>query len=563
MSRVHASLGALSILLADGTLIAAPFTGTVVDADSKQPIPARVYINAADGEWFFVETVEADKGSALPYREQWVPMEGSVEKHTTVSADPFRVELEPGRYTVTVERGKEYFPLTAVIEIADQPVQRILPLKRWVNLASMGWFSGETHVHRRVQELPNVMLAEDLNVAFPVTFWTVDAFAAPGLSPSPLRRQGPSPFGSRQDRGSAKINVDSSHVIFPRNTEYEVFNVGSKRHVLGALFILNHQSVFNDGMPPVASIAEQAHREGALLDLDKHSWPWSLMLVPIAGVDLFELSNNSVWRTKFGFRKAGLEPAPYMNVERNDRGMTEWGWLNFGFETYYTLLNCGFRLKPTAGTASGVHPVPLGHSRVYVHTGEKFDADRWFDNFRAGRSFVTTGPMLFATLNGEHPGQIFRQPASETFQLKIKSVSDRPVERIEVIINGKVAQSIQPGLVPQQAKNADGAWTLEVEKELTVFRSSWITVRTMQPMPDGRKRFAHTSPWHVEIPDQPLHPREEETDFLIQQVKGEIERNRSVLPAEALAEFQQALQIYEAIAERAAQAKPITPHSLK
>ena len=67
-----------------------------------------------------------------------------------------------------------------------------------------------------------------------------------------------------------------------------------------------------------------------------------------------------------------------MPVEKDGPNtLTEWGWLNYGFEVYYALLNCGFRVAPTAGTASGVHPVPLGHSRVYVHTGPGFDLDAW------------------------------------------------------------------------------------------------------------------------------------------------------------------------------------------
>ena len=119
-------------------------------------------------------------------------------------------------------------------------------------------------------------------------------------------------------------------------------------------------------MPPFGPVARRAHDEGALIELDKHNWPWSMALVPVMPVDLFELSNNHVWQTEFAFRDFGESPAPYMNVERDAKGFTERGWIHFGFENYYALLDCGFRLRPTAGTASGVHPVPLGFGRVYV-----------------------------------------------------------------------------------------------------------------------------------------------------------------------------------------------------
>ena len=39
-------------------------------------------------------------------------------------------------------------------------------------------------MHRRIAELPNVMSAEELNVAFPVTFWTTSSDKAPDLEPS-------------------------------------------------------------------------------------------------------------------------------------------------------------------------------------------------------------------------------------------------------------------------------------------------------------------------------------------------------------------------------------------
>ena len=214
------------------------------------------------------------EGSAFRYEEQWVPLEGSSERHTTVSPHSWRATLPPGEVTIEIEHGKEYLPLREVLTLGEQPLEKTWRLQRWVNAGARGWYSGETHVHRRLVELPNVMLAEDLNVAFPVTFWTVTSKDPPNLLPSPLRRQGPSPFGPREDRGTEPIQVDSRHVIVPRNTEYEIFNVNGKPHTLGAMFVLNHRSVFTALAPPVGPIARQAHAEGALLDLDKHNWPW-------------------------------------------------------------------------------------------------------------------------------------------------------------------------------------------------------------------------------------------------------------------------------------------------
>ncbi len=545
--------GAAALPLAIASLMAASlsatqFNGEVVDQDTSESLAARVYIQAGSGEWLFVDSMASD-GSALPYKEQWVPMPGSVERHTTVSAHPFKTDLAPGRYDITIERGKEYLPLRRSIVIGADRASHVFRLKRWINMAGRGWHSGETHVHRRIRELPNVMLAEDLNIAFPVTFWTTSAYAAPDLKPSTLRRQGRSPFGDREDRGTKPIFIDDTHVMFPRNTEYEIFSVDGKRHTQGAVFILNHKTAFQAGMPPVAKIAELAHREGALLDLDKHSWPWAMMLVPIAKVDLYELSNNSVWRTQFGFRGAAVQPPDYMKLEREGSGFTEWGWLNFGFENYYTLLNCGFRLTPTAGTASGVHPVPLGHSRVYVHTGEKFTPDAWLNGLREGRSFVTTGPMLFTTVNRKLPGEVFKQSRRNdaTYEVSIESVSDRPIRRIEILVNGRI---VATPAARNERTNA-GAFVTKAKVRIPVSETSWIAVRSIQPMPDGRRRFAHTAPWHIEVDGEQIRPRKEEIDFLIRRVTDEIKRNEGVLKEDALEEFREALGVYQKIAKRA------------
>ena len=80
------------------------------------------------------------------------------------------------------------------------------------------------------------------------------------------------------------------------------------------------------GGPPMASIAEQAHAQGALLDLDKHDWPWSMALVPIMEVDLFELSNNHLWRTSFAFKQWSAPKAPYMSFAQDPQSGNEDAW---------------------------------------------------------------------------------------------------------------------------------------------------------------------------------------------------------------------------------------------
>jgi hypothetical protein len=125
------------VALAAGAVWGAEFRGQVLDADSARPIAARVYLQNAAREWLFVSSANTN-GTALQYREEWVPMPGCVERHTTVSADPFHAELPQGGYTIEIERGKEFIPLRAHFAMADAPVERTFRLRQWINLAQRG-----------------------------------------------------------------------------------------------------------------------------------------------------------------------------------------------------------------------------------------------------------------------------------------------------------------------------------------------------------------------------------------------------------------------------------------
>ncbi len=521
------------VCAADGAVV---LKGRVVDAETSESLAHRIYIRGENGKWYFPKSASPD-GSAIVYEKQR-GNRGSIEMHTTLSAHPFTVELPPGQYTITVERGKEYFPVTKKVTVGEEPVNLNVKLKRWIDMDRLGWYSGDTHVHRTLEELPNVQLAEDLNVSFPLLYWVTKGFQPPGT--------GDKTTGEKiQPR---LISIDDTHVIYPLNTEYEIFTVSGKRHTLGAFFVLNHKSVFQEGTPPVAPIAAKSKQQGGLLELDKHNWPWSMMLVPIMGVDLFELTNNHVWRTEFGFTRFGEAPPAFMNVQTDLQGFTERGWIEYGFQNYYVLLNCGFRLRPTAGTASGVHPVPLGFGRVYVKLGDGFDYDAWMKGLDEGRSFVTTGPMLFVKVNNFEPGHIFQQSGgTTTYSVSGSAQSVHPLGRIEIMVNGRLARTVKA----ENRKLPSGAYSCRIDESIDVAASSWIAARCFEQRPDGRCRFAHTGPFHVEVEGKPLVPRKAEIVFLIDRMQKQIERNEGVLPEESIDEYRKALSIYQRIARSA------------
>ncbi len=517
------------VLLSAAPAYGGDLIGTVVDAESQQPIAARVYVQSQSGEYFHVESAHED-GSAVPYRKARSPV--STEVHTAVSAHPFKVKLAPGQYTVTIERGKQYVPQTKTVEVGQDDTQITIPLRRWINLNDAGWYSGETHVHRTVDELPTAMLADDLNVALPLSYWVTRAYTAP--------TQG------NKNAAPAKpelIRVDDTHVIYPMNTEYEIFTVDGKRHTLGAVFALNHRTVFDQGVPPVAPIARRVHEEGGLLELDKHNWPWSMMLVPVMNVDLYELTNNHIWRAPFHFYGFGESPPNYMKIEKRNDGVSEVGWIDFTHRNYYALLNCGFRMRPTAGTASGVHPVPLGFGRVFVYLPEPFSYEGWIKGLDEGRSFVTTGPLMSITVNDQLPGHTFKVKEGSTMSVDLQgwARSLNKLKRIEVIVNGQIIRAIEP----ENRELEKGGFDSPISMGLAMQSSGWLAVRCFSETPDGRPRFAHSAPFHVDIPNKPLRPRAVEVAYFVRRMEEEIARHEGVLKKDAIEEYRRALEIWK------------------
>ena len=509
-------------------------TGRVVDAGNGSALPCRLYVQNADTlTWYFAKSADA-AGSAVEYRKQ-IGATPSVEMHTTLSASKFLLLLEPGKYRIRAEHGKEFIPAETEIILGSEASEFQLSLKRFANMPAQGWYSGDTHVHRTMADLPNLIMAEDLNVALPLNYWVRDSQEIPSAS-GPVMEAKP-------------INIDATHVIYPFNTEYEIFTVNGKRHTQGAVFVLNHKTPLNLPAPPALPVAEEARRQGAILDLDKHSWAWSMMIVPVMNVDLFELSNNHNWKTQFGFPQWTIENAPdWPEVERNEAGFTELGWTEFGMQTYYALLNCGFRMRVTGGTGAGVHPVPLGHGRVYVHTGDEFSYEKWIEHLNAGHSFVTTGPLIDVRFNQMLPGTTSSHDSVENTVVVSGSIlSVNPLRCIEIICNGKIAQSVR--IEPE--RTPEGAWKYAINVRETLHGSGWISLRCFEELPDAKVSFAHTNPVFIDVANSPLIPRRRDAEFFIKRMNEEITRNTGILPDESLAEYRKAKAIYEAVLERA------------
>ena len=178
---------------------------------------------------------------------------------------------------------------------------------------------------------------------------------------------------------------------------------------------------------------------------------------------------------------------------------------------WYRLLNCGFRLPASAGTDCFLNRIRSrlpGGDRVYVKVDGEFTHQAWLEGLRAGRSFVTSGPMLELTVEGRGPSDTVRIAGPGTVHVRARAESQFPLNRMEVIHNGQVA-----------AKGAlDGNQeTHELDVQIPVNRSGWFSLRVSgRTHPDhaAGPLEAHTSPIYLQVAGKPTVSRDDAKYFL-------------------------------------------------
>lgn len=167
---------------------------------------------------------------------------------------------------------------------------------------------------------------------------------------------------------------------------------------------------------------------------------------------------------------------------------------------WYRLLNIGRPVAAMSGTDSWVdfHRTPaVGTGRAYIRpvTNEK-ETDPLVAGAIAGRSFVTTGPVLvFSLENGARPGDV-TAAGKQAYKLVLTSVTK--IETVEIIVNGQVVQRLT-GVNAGESKSYEG--------EVELPDGGWIAARAYaseqrdDSWPSMHARpFAHSSPiWINEV----------------------------------------------------------------
>jgi hypothetical protein len=185
---------------------------------------------------------------------------------------------------------------------------------------------------------------------------------------------------------------------------------------------------------------------------------------------------------------------------------------------WYRYLNLGYRLPIVAGTDKMSAEVPIGAVRAYVHllTDEPLTFDGWAAAVRAGRTFVTSGPVLELTVDGHEPGDVIRLPSAGRVEIVARARAAQPViAELDLVVNGRVVGGIamEPGTTELELRD-----TREIEA------GAWIAARSRSrneiPSAFATSMAAHTSPVYIEVEGRPFVPSAEDAGVVEQIIEG-------------------------------------------
>lgn len=439
------------------------------------------------------------------------------------------VFLPPGSYAVTVTRGPEYIPQNTTLHVPEDvdSMTASFTLKRWVNMAKLGWFSADHHVHASgcshydspqegvdANSMMRQVKGEDLNVAAVLTW-------------------GPGWYHQKAHFTGRKDSVSTAHNLM----RYDVEISGFPSSPAGHLVLLNLKE---DDYPNTKDIEEWpswtgpvlqwAKSQGALTGYAHSGWGLqpanaaeatnklpNLALPAMDGIGANEYI-VTVTQGLIDFFSAGDTPAPWE--------------LNMWYHT----LNCGFRTRISGETDFPcIFDERVGVARSYFKAKAPISYEQYIDAIKNGRSYVSDGrshildfsankvvmgekgselklkapgvvqvharvtALLDSVTNASESG-IAKQPiyeppwalsAAPYWNVARARIGNTRTVPVELLFNGVPVDTV--------VIDADGKWK-DVSFSYRVAGSGWLALRIYPS--------SHTNPIFVTVAGQPIRVKE-------------------------------------------------------
>lgn len=400
--------------------------------------------------------------------------------------------LNPGAYRITAFRGNEYAPIRdSAFVVSSSPTPSgcmiELALKRWIHMKKLGWFSCDQEVHASGTLSPRgiytVQLGEDLNIlqldAMGEGNWKTD-YQHWTTGPFPFSQ----PFYPMLIGEEWRSKTWQNHMI--------IMHASRPLSEYGNGFYESADCPYRFSFPPALDFIDEARSLGGIV-VACHPFavaePWTLDPAnPYERHSAYELPVDAALG-----KIDGMQVYCYT---QND------AWNRY---VWYKLLNCGFRIPPFTGTdvlnftgdAYGEFP---GIVRTYAYVKGQtnaLDYSAWIQAAKQGRSFVSSGAVVFFTVDGEMPGSEVKVRAGKngaTVAVHAEARWMGGIKNISVVVNGE-AVFTQPG---------EGKQHVVFTRDLPISRSSWIAVNVEGNPVGPLHGCAHSAPVYVTLGNRPI-----------------------------------------------------------
>jgi Tol biopolymer transport system component/cyclophilin family peptidyl-prolyl cis-trans isomerase len=423
-------------------------------------MPARVILVASDGRSY------TQDGSF----HRMVPATRTHYQHTRGS---FKVEVPAGRASVEAMHGFEFAPVRVEVDVpVGGTVDLDLRLQAFDDPRARGWYSGDMHIHD-LHEGRFGLTHEDF-------FLQLSADDL-GVANALIHMDGTKIMGRWSDLTGKPSPLSSDRTILRYSQEFR----GSFGHIglVGVTRFL---------MPLIGGVATTPFAPDtlALGHIDA-----ALAQGAITGF-VHPYNRDTGTPAAAGSRDlpvlAALGKGDFFDVVSVASRELD------SAAIYYKLLNSGIRLAATGGTDnfSDVWFDPSGGAaRTYARIAQEddFNFETWLAAVKAGRTFASSGPLLFLTVAGKEPGAEIRLDGDQPTRLDVQVVagSIAPLDKVEVLVNGNIVHRFTPaGTGPH--------WAFETSVDLP--QGGWVAARAIGPSSryvGDAFAFAHTSPVYV------------------------------------------------------------------
>ncbi len=386
------------------------------------------------------------------------------------------LQLPAGDYTLHAWHGPEFRAIHRDFRVEpEKMIDLAVELERWTDSAALQLYSGENHIHANYgygewYNTPESMWLQCKGEDLSVCNFMVANSDGDGVFDRPFFRGEPDPWSD--PRTVLYWNQEF------RSTLWGHMTLVNLRQVVEPVFTGFKDTTNPWDIPTNADIADRTHWQNGL-------------------VNYTHTAQNAADPYLGAYTAKGLPvDAALGKIDSMD--------LNNSYDAavplWYRLLNCGFRIPASAGTDCFLNRIRSrlpGSDRAYVRITGPFSYQAWIDGLRAGRSFVSNGPMLEFRADDKGLGETISLDAPHRARLVARATAQFPLDRLEVVWNGTTVA---------RGKISDAGRRGEIDQDVLLDHSGWLALVASGPThPDapGGPQYAHTSPIYVDLKDRP------------------------------------------------------------